>query len=571
MRSPKIVGRLLLGCGSMAVLIAITGGIASQFVERIGSAGLHAGRNLAPLVNAAGEIRLSGTLAHLVFEEIMAGDATESINEVWSLLDEARWQARAILHGAERNGQRLIASTDPEVRQQIEAVLAEIDVFAKAGEARYAARADAAQTAAGSNADTAFDESYTRFGTLAAEAQTRMQQDAAQALAAVDTVRVESLWAMVALTGLGVALAGLLAWLLGRQIARPISTLTRTMQALAEGRYDTEIAARDRRDEIGDMARAVAVLRDGAADAVRLQAEQAASQTAAETHRRASLTAMADAIDRDTQGAMHTVADQTQAMNLSTRAMIDRLRQVRQRAQAVTGLAQKALQSAQAVAGAAGQLNMSIEGISSQMGRAGGITQQAVSVSRTTQNSIAGLSDAVKRIGQVTELISGIAEQTNLLALNATIEAARAGEAGKGFVVVAAEVKNLATQTRQSTEEITRQIGDIQAATREAVEAVGNIGQMIDQISGVSNSIAHLVAEQGQATRNISQAIAETAHVASDVSQQVNTAANDAEQATEQALSLEQAASTVAEGVSGLHTVLTRAVEAATNTVRQAA
>ncbi|MFC6791130.1 methyl-accepting chemotaxis protein [Methylobacterium komagatae] len=124
---------------------------------------------------------------------------------------------------------------------------------------------------------------------------------------------------------------------------------------------------------------------------------------------------------------------------------------------------------------------------------------------------IGGLAEAASRIGTVVGLIRTIAEQTNLLALNATIEAARAGEAGRGFSVVAAEVKQLASQTARATEEIADQIGAVQAATGTTVAAIGRMGEQMRAVQATTAGITVAVSAQGDATAEISRNVAETA------------------------------------------------------------
>jgi methyl-accepting chemotaxis protein len=137
------------------------------------------------------------------------------------------------------------------------------------------------------------------------------------------------------------------------------------------------------------------------------------------------------------------------------------------------------------------------------------------------QDTIRTLSESVSKISEVAKLIGSIAGQTNLLALNATIEAARAGDAGKGFAVVASEVKNLANQTGRSTEDIDRQIGEINTATQAAVAAVAEIGDRIRDVAEVAGAIALAIESQNASTLEISRNVSQTIDAVRDVSTKI--------------------------------------------------
>ena len=107
---------------------------------------------------------------------------------------------------------------------------------------------------------------------------------------------------------------------------------------------------------------------------------------------------------------------------------------------------------------AAGKLSTSIVEIGRSVSQTADVVRLAVDEVQETNQDIDALAQGAERIGDVVKLIRNIAGQTNLLALNATIEAARAGEAGRGFSVVASEVKSLAVQTAQATDDISSQI-----------------------------------------------------------------------------------------------------------------
>ena len=119
------------------------------------------------------------------------------------------------------------------------------------------------------------------------------------------------------------------------------------------------------------------------------------------------------------------------------------------------------------------------------------------------------LGKAAQEIGQVTETITNISAQTNLLALNATIEAARAGTAGKGFAVVANEIKELARQTAEATEDIKARIAGIQNSTGTAITDIGQITAVIKEVGGIVSSIAAAIEEQATVTKDVAGNIAQ--------------------------------------------------------------
>ena len=155
-----------------------------------------------------------------------------------------------------------------------------------------------------------------------------------------------------------------------------------------------------------------------------------------------------------------------------------------------------------AVAAACEELGASIREIGTQVQRAADITGNAVNEAKQSSELLNGLADSVGQIGDFVKTIQEIASQTNMLALNATIEAARAGEAGKGFAVVA-EVKALANQTANATDQITRQIATVRGSTEAAVKAIGDVSETITTINEVTTAISSAVEEQSAATMEV--------------------------------------------------------------------
>jgi len=150
-------------------------------------------------------------------------------------------------------------------------------------------------------------------------------------------------------------------------------------------------------------------------------------------------------------------------------------------------------------------------------------------------------------IRQVIKVIASIAQQTNLLALNARIEAARAGEAGSKFAVVAREVKELAKQTGEAAEDISRKIEALRSDTKAAVEAITSIGGVINKVNNISSTIAEAVQEQKATTREMSRNLAEAAANAGEISKSIGDVAQAAEGTSTNAIESQKATTQLAD------------------------
>ena len=182
--------------------------------------------------------------------------------------------------------------------------------------------------------------------------------------------------------------------------------------------------------------------------------------------------------------------------------------------------------SLSSVASATEQMSATVGDIAANTGRARSISEQASTQARIISEEMQLLGQAAQEIGHVTESITNISAQTNLLALNATIEAARAGVAGKGFAVVANEIKELARQTAEATEDIKKRIAGIQNSTGTAISNIGQITAVIGDVSEIVSSIAAAIEEQATVTRDVAGNIAQASIGVRESDQRISQTAN---------------------------------------------
>ncbi|MBP2159840.1 MULTISPECIES: methyl-accepting chemotaxis protein [Asticcacaulis] len=314
---------------------------------------------------------------------------------------------------------------------------------------------------------------------------------------------------------------------LHRVLVMPLNALTRAMQATAEGQEGSDVPGQERRDELGDMARA---FNANAERIARLAEAQRANEDRLAVERRNAMLTMADNFEKSVGGVVSLVSSAATEMQATASQLTSTAQETSVQAQSVSAAAEEAGTNVTSVASSAEELGASISEIGRQVERSAEKSKLAVRQAQATSTVVKELSEAATRINDIVAMISGIASQTNLLALNATIESARAGEAGKGFAVVASEVKTLASQTSRATDEISVQIANIQNTTARAVDAIGAITSSIVEIDEVSNAIAAAVDQQAAATNEIVQAVTLASSGTTEVTSNITGVARSAEE-----------------------------------------
>ncbi len=414
------------------------------------------------------------------------------------------------------------------------------------------------------------------------EANTTANAQASQALDAMThrTMTLSIGGAIVA--GFGALGFGL--WVSRAKISKPLNALAQRMRRLADGDLSVVVEGQTRRDEIGDMAKAVQVFKDNGlkaraleqeAETMRSEAESERGRTEAERRRAEAELAqvvgsLADSLSRMAKGDLTARIDtafagQYAQIRSDFNGAIDSLREAMNTITGAVGgirggseeisaasddLSKRTEQQAASLeetAAALDQITATVKRSADGARRASAAaTETRAGAQRSGQivgEAIAAMDEIEEssvQISQIVGVIDEIAFQTNLLALNAGVEAARAGDSGKGFAVVAQEVRALAQRSAEAAKEIKTLIAGSSAQVEKGVRLVGETGKALSEIVGKVAEIDALIGEIAASSQEQSVGLA-----------QVNTAINQMDQVTQRNAAMVEEATAAAAGLKG--------------------
>ena len=321
-------------------------------------------------------------------------------------------------------------------------------------------------------------------------------------------IAARSRWILGILSLLAVAISVAFGVYITRSISIPLGQAVFLLDLVSKGDISKDVHAENaiRKDEIGDLARALHTTIESLRKLV--------GEMSQGIHTVASSATQLSAASSQTANSVKSMAEKSSTVAAAAEESCATTT-------AVSSSMERASANLTSVAGATEEMSSTVAEIASNSEKARVISEKAMAQAQTISTIMAELGRAAQEIGKVTETITDISAQTNLLALNATIEAARAGTAGKGFAVVANEIKELAKQTSEATEDIKAKIAGVQSSTTGAVETIETITGVIKEIGNTVASTAAAIEEQATVTKNVAGEIAQATAVVREVNDQV--------------------------------------------------
>lgn len=509
------------------------------------------GREIAPQVDAAMEVKLTITEAHLWLEEVISGaEPPEAMEDIREKLSEAEYFAQTLVSGGENDEGVFYPLKNEADRELASKLVLDIQRFAEVSEIRF----EGVQSGAGYDAamDDEFDALYEVLMEDADVIEGIVQDLMATSMAENEIVVDQRITTIIIASIISIIIAIFAAVVTTRMVTRPVHKMVNMLKDVAEGEGDlTKRVEINSKDEIGEMAKWFNVFigkLQGLIAGVQERSAEIAIATGGTVDvvnkSNMGMESIARSVDAIAGGAQNNAAV-VQEVNATTEEMVSS-------SDVAAAEVEELSNNSKSI------VTMNDEGLSS-IQKVVTLNSDVTEATGEVQESIESLKKSSEDIGAIIEIISGISEQTNLLALNASIEAARAGEHGRGFAVVADEVRKLAEASRDSTEQINALISEMQNKSSVAVDAVAKAQDLINSSVHESESvskqfvnISKVINEMNQQIQNVNSMTANQSAAAGEVADTMNEIAKSSQ---DTAGETEQITAEVQEQLSGFELI----------------
>jgi methyl-accepting chemotaxis protein len=456
-----------------------------RFPEMVASDGLQ--RGLASADNRTRQVILAGNDKEKVKDALKAWDAD------WQELDKS-------LAALVELSPRFTKQTNRELVKDLQSRIPKLREIQQKCIDTASAGTSKSMIEAGSyysDIGTPFDDDIRKSLTVFSESVQSLTRDDEQSMNSsihflLIFLIVSSLLALV--IGIFVAL------FMSRQIASTTRMVLNQAESIAAGDLSGEEVKVTSQDELGELAGAI-------------------------NRMHASLRKVIQSIAENSQN----VANASEEFSSVSQQITANSEETSAQANAVSAATEQVNRNLHTVATATEEMSASISEIAKNATESAKVAGEAMKTATQTNSIVTKLGESSAEIGQVIKVITSIAQKTDLLALNATVEAARAGEVGAGFAVVANEVKELAKQTSNATEDISRKIEAIQTDAKAAVTAIGSISGIITHVNEIAGTIAAAVEEQSATAHEMSRNLTDAAKGSGEVSQNIQGVAQAAQ------------------------------------------
>lgn len=455
----KVAAKLILLLVFISAMTVTSGMLSYLKLTQVRDVGNRVGVHLAPLVDAAMEIKNETTYGHLFFEELAGGDTSNKIEDILKSWDDAIWYCDAMLEGAANEEGTFLPSDNPQVREKISTARAALVRFKELALARLEGGAGSA----GSQLDQEFDEKFEVIMGYADDAESLIQDEMAVNKERMAELSLTAGLYIVASVLAAVGISFFVGIIFIRKISKSINSTRVVLEKVAQGDLTVKSVV-ESKDEIGQMQRSLNTMVENLLDIVSNLYSNINSVTIVSKELSSTAQSMS-------QGASEQAAS-SEEMSASLEEMSASVKMNMENAELTDKIASEA-------------------------------SGDAVEGGKAVEETVG----AMKAISEKITIIEDISYQTNLLALNAAIEAARAGDHGKGFAVVAAEVRKLAERSQNAAKEIIEVSNQNVEIADKAAELLSGIFPRIQKTSNLVQEITTASKQQNGGMDQINSAV----------------------------------------------------------------